>query len=110
MGKLVFIVALLAVGAWGWNKFGSDVTTVWNASKSVTTKSKNEIVKAKEKIGKALSIFDNLKLGEDKKKSTSTNHRKTDKRICRKCKGKIVVGIWGDDKICHKCFQLTKGD
>ena len=107
MHGLLGVIVLIFLGAWGWNKFGDDVTTIWTSSKSVVNTSTKEIGKAKDKIGKALSIFDNLKLGE---KGTSTNHRKTDKRICHKCKGVIKIGIWGDDSICHKCFQLTKGN
>lgn len=109
MHGLLGVIVLIIVGAWGWAKFGDDVSIIWNSSKSVVETSADEIGKAKDKIGKALSVFDNLDLG-DKDKKTSTNHRvtKVDKRICRVCKEKIKIGIWGSDNICHKCFQLTK--
>jgi len=109
MQGLIFAILLVVVGAWGWNKYGSDITTIWNASKSVTTKSADEISKAKEKIGKALKIFDNLKFDKEEK-STSTNHRITQKqvRICHICKKPIKVGVWGEDNICAKCWHKNR--
>ena len=112
MHGLLGVIVLIIVGAWGWAKFGDDVSIIWNSSKSVVETSADEIGKAKDKIGKALSVFDNLDLG-DKDKKTSTNHRvaKVDKKICRYCgKENYKIGVFGVDNVCVKCWHKHRNE